>query len=173
MRKLSVVILLARTIPAIAFLIPWYMIVSALRLTDTYIAVAMSHMVISMPFCIWVLTPFCENIPFVIEEAAIIDGCSPFRRFIAVILPLSSAGIITVLIMSFIFSWNNFMFAMTLSGANTRTLPPALFNFLGYSFVDWGALMAAAVIIVFPVLFIAFLTQRYIIRGLTAGAVKG
>ncbi len=173
MHKLNVIILFVRVLPAICFLIPWYMIVSALGMADTYAAVSLSHMVISLPFCVWVMVPFCEAIPTVIEEAAMIDGCSPLRRFVSIILPLSSSGLITVLIMSFIFSWNNFMYAMILSGARTRTLPLALFNFLGYSFVDWGALMAAAVIVVFPVLFIAFATQRYIVQGLTAGAVKG
>lgn len=173
MHKLNVIILFVRVLPAICFLIPWYMIVSAVGMADSYTAVSLSHMVISLPFCVWVMVPFCESIPSVIEEAAMIDGCSPLRRFVGIILPLSSSGLITVMIMSFIFSWNNFMYAMILSGARTRTLPLALFNFLGYSFVDWGALMAAAVIVVFPVLLIAFATQRYIVQGLTAGAVKG
>lgn len=173
MRKLNIVILLVRVIPSISFLIPWFMIVSWLGMADTYIALSMSHMVIALPFCIWVLIPFMESIPLGIEEAAKIDGCSPIGRIVKVVLPMSIAGLITVGIMSFIFSWNNFLFALVLSGSKTRTLPLALFNFLGYSFVDWGALMAAATIVVLPILIISFATQRYIVRGITAGAVKG
>lgn len=173
MRKLSVAILMVRVIPAISFLIPWYMIVSALRMTDTYPAVITSHLSVSLPFCIWIMTPFCDSIPLVIEESATIDGCAPLRRLLVIIFPLAMPGLITVAIMAFISSWNNFMYAMVLAGANTRTLPLTLYNFLGYSFVDWGALMAAATIIVFPVLLIAFTMQRYIIKGLTTGAVKG
>lgn len=173
MRWLSVTILMVRVIPAISFLIPWYMIVSSLGMTDSYTAVILSHMSASLPFCIWIMSPFCDSIPVVIEESAIIDGCAPLRRLVSIIFPLAVPGLITVTIMAFISSWNNFMYAMVLSGAKTRTLPLTLYNFMGYSFVDWGALMAAATVIVFPVLIIAFSMQRYIIKGLTAGAVKG
>ena len=173
MRWLSVTILMVRVIPAISFLIPWYMIVSRLGMTDTYQAVILSHLSSSLPFCIWIMVPFCDTIPQEIEESAIIDGCSPIRRLLEIILPLAVPGMITVAIMAFISSWNNFMYAMVLAGSRTRTLPLTLYNFIGYSFVDWGALMAAATVIVFPVLFIAFVMQRYIIKGLTVGAVKG
>ncbi len=173
MRKLNAAILMVRVIPAISFLIPWYMIVSGLGMTDTYSALILSHLSATLPFCIWVLVPFCDSIPSVIEESAIIDGCSPFRRLINIAMPLAIPGMITVAIMAFITSWNNFMYALVLAGAKTRTLPLTLYNFMGYSFVDWGALMAAACVIVFPVLLIAFSMQKFIIKGLTVGAVKG
>ena len=173
MRKLSVTILMVRVIPAISFLIPWYMMVSAVNMTDSYTAMILSHLSASLPFCIWILAPFCESIPSVIEESAIIDGCGPLRRLISIVLPLAIPGIITVAIMAFISSWNNFMYGLVLSGSKTRPLPLTLYNFMGYSFVDWGALMAAATVIVFPVLLIAFSMQKFIIKGLTVGAVKG
>jgi multiple sugar transport system permease protein len=89
------------------------------------------------------------------------------------VLPISGPGIITGSIMAFVFSWNNFMFSMILTGVHTKTLPVAIFNFLSYSEVNWGGLMAASVIITLPVLILALVTQKYIVRGLTAGAVKG
>jgi len=90
-----------------------------------------------------------------------------------IVLPISGPGIITASILAFIFSWNNFMFSVILTGAHTKTLPVAIFNFVAYSEINWGGLMAASVIITLPVLILALLTQKYIVRGLTAGAVKG
>ncbi|NLJ40221.1 MAG: carbohydrate ABC transporter permease [Clostridiales bacterium] len=173
MDKLSAAILFVRVIPAITFLIPWFIVVSKLGITDTFFVVSLSHMILSLPFTVWIMTPFFESIPIELEEAAMIDGCAPFGRFFKVSLPITRSGIITVTIMSFIYSWNNFMYAMVLSGKNTKTVPIAIFNFVGYSFVDWGAMMAAAVAITSPILILSLLTQKYIIKGLTSGAVKG
>lgn len=102
-----------------------------------------------------------------------VDGSTRSGAFLRVLLPLTGPGILTSSILSFVFSWNNFMFAVVLTGARTRTLPIAVFNFLSYSEINWGGLMAAAVVITVPILVIALVAQRYIIAGLTAGAVKG
>ena len=172
LQKLNILVLLVRVIPSITFLIPWFIVVSRLGIVDTYFVVSLSHMVLSLPFTIWILVPFFEGIPLSLEESAMLDGCTAWGRFWRIALPLARAGIITVVIMSFIFSWNNFMYSMVLSGNRTRTVPLAIFNFVGYSFVDWGTLMAAAVTITFPILILSLATQKYIVKGLTAGAVK-
>ncbi len=170
---LGVLLLTARIVPGIIFMIPWYIVFSRLGLTDSYWPLILSHMVVGLPFIAWIMIPFFESLPKELEEAARIDGSSIFGVFMRIALPLAVPGIITASIMAFIFSWNNFMFSLVLSGDHTRTLPVAIFNFISYSSVDWGGLMAAAVIITLPVLVITLFVQRYIVAGLTAGATKG
>ncbi len=130
-------------------------------------------MLVGMPFIIWVMISFYEGLPGELEEAARVDGCTIQGAFLRIMLPLSMPGVVTASILSFIFSWNNFMFSLVLSGDKTKTLPIAVFNFLSYSEINWGGLMAAAVIITMPILIIALVLQRYIISGVTMGAVKG
>lgn len=170
---LGLVILMVRFIPGITFLIPWYVIFSKLGLVDTHFALSLSHLLINLPFIIWIMIPYFDSLPKELEEAAIVDGSSILGLFFRIILPLSVPGIITASLLSFIFSWNNLVFSMALAGGNTQTLPLAIFNFISYAAIDWGALMAAAVLITVPILLISLLTQRFIIQGLTAGAVKG
>ena len=170
--KLALAILVARIIPGITFLIPWFMLFSRLRMVDTYTSMILAHMLVGLPFIIWVMTPFFEGLPVELEQAAMIDGASRQGAFFGVLLPLTGPGVITSSILSFVFSWNNFMFGVVLTGARTKTLPVAVFNFMAYSEINWGGLMAAAVVITLPVIVIALVAQKYIIQGLTAGAVK-
>ncbi|MCU9613286.1 carbohydrate ABC transporter permease [Caldibacillus lycopersici] len=172
-QKLGFVILIARIIPGISFMIPWFIIFTKLNLTDSYTALVLSHMLVGLPFIIWIMIPSFEGLPAELEDAARVDGCTLQGAFVKVLLPLVMPGIITSSLMSFILSWNNFMFALVLSGEKTKTLPIAIFNFMSYSEINWGALMAAAVIITFPIIIISLFVQRYIISGVTAGAVKG
>jgi multiple sugar transport system permease protein len=130
-------------------------------------------MLVTLPFIVWVMVPFFESIPRELEEAARVDGASIPQAFVRIILPISGPGIVTGAILAFVFSWNNFMFSLQLATNNTKTVPVAIYNFIGYAQIDWGGLMAAAVVITLPVLLLALVTQRYVIRGLTAGAVKG
>ncbi|HYF95371.1 MAG TPA: carbohydrate ABC transporter permease [Symbiobacteriaceae bacterium] len=171
--SLGFTILVARIVPGITFLIPWFMIFSRLKMVDTFQALILSHMLVTMPFVVWVMIPFFEGIPGDLVEAARVDGCTEQSAFVRVVLPISGPGIITGSILAFVFSWNNFMFSVILTGIHTKTLPVAIFNFLTYTEINWGGLMAASVIITLPVLVLALLTQKYIVRGLTAGAVKG
>jgi multiple sugar transport system permease protein len=170
---LGLVLLTARIIPGITLLLPWHILFSRIGLHGSYIALIASHIFVSMPFVVWVMVPFFEALPTEIEESARIDGATMVGTFIRIVLPLATPGIITAGIMSFIFSWNNFMFALMLSSDETRTLPVAIFNFMSYSSIDWGGLMAAAVLITLPVLIVTIFMQRYIVSGLTAGAMKG
>ena len=169
----SFTILVARIVPGITFLIPWFMIFSRLGLVDTMLAVILAHMLVTMPFVVWVMIPFFEGIPGDLIEAARVDGCTEQYAFVRVVLPISGPGIITGSILAFVFSWNNYMFSAILTGLHTKTLPVAITGFLSYSEINWGGLMAASVVITLPVLILAMATQKYIVRGLTAGAVKG
>jgi len=173
MEKLGVIILLSRIIPAISLLIPFFMLFSKMQLIDTYLVLILSHMLIGLPFTVWIMISFFEAMPHEIEEAGLIDGCSVNGVFLRIVLPISGSGIVTASLLSLIFSWNNFMFSVVLAGEKTKTLPIAVFNFMSYSEIDWGGLMAAACIITLPMLLIALIAQRYIVSGFAAGAVKG
>ncbi|HET9494425.1 MAG TPA: carbohydrate ABC transporter permease [Chloroflexia bacterium] len=169
----GLVLLAARIVPGITFLIPWYILFSQLKMVGTYEVLILSHMLVGLPFVTWVMISFFEGLPVDLEEAGMVDGLTPIGAFFRIALPLSTPGIITGSILSFIFSWNNFMFSYILAGQNTRTLPVAIFGFISYASIDWGGLMAAAVVITIPVLVITLFVQRYVISGLTAGATKG
>lgn len=173
MKKTALFILIARLMPGISFLMPWYIIFSKLKLMDSYVALILSHVLISLPLTIWTMEPYFRSIPLEMDESAMIDGASRTRTFISIVLPLAGPGIVTATTLSFIFSWNNFMFSQVLSRQKTRTLPIAVNNFLSYASVDWGGVMAAAVFIMLPAIIITMVFQKYVIKGLTAGAVKG
>ena len=172
-KKLSVFILLARLMPGISFLVPWYIVFSRLNLMDSYTALILSHMLIALPIVVWIMTAYFETIPREMEESAMVDGATRQYAFFAIILPLSGPGIITATTLSFIFSWNNFMFSQVLSMEKTKTLPIAVYNFVSYAEVDWGGVMAAAVAIMTPAIILTMIFQKYVVKGLTMGAVKG
>ena len=172
-RKLSLFILVARLMPGISFLMPWYIIFSRLGLMDTYVALILSHMLIVLPVVVWVMSSYFSGIPVEIDESAMVDGATRQRTLVSLILPLAGPGIVTATTLSFIFSWNNFMFSQVLSMEKTRTLPIAVYNFVSYAEVDWGAVMAAAVAIMAPAIILTMIFQKYVVQGLTLGAVKG
>jgi multiple sugar transport system permease protein len=173
MRKSAMTVLLARIIPGVSLLVPWYFIFAQLEITGGYLPLILSHMFVSMPLILYIMMSFFEQLPEELEESGQVDGLTAIGAFLRISLRLSVPGIATATILSFIFSWNNFMFALVLSGPATKTLPVAVFDFIGYASIDWGALMAASVVVTTPIMLIALFTQRYIVSGLTAGATKG
>lgn len=172
-KKLALFILLARLMPGISFLMPWYIIFSRLNLMDTYVALVLSHMLIALPIVVWIMSSYFDSIPVELEESAMVDGATRQYAFWAIILPMSGPGIITSVTLSFIFSWNNFMFSQVLSMEKTKTLPIAVYNFVSYAEVDWGGVMAAAVAIMAPAIVLTMIFQKFVVKGLTMGAVKG
>jgi multiple sugar transport system permease protein len=173
MAKSSSVVLLARVVPGISLLVPWYFIFAQMGLMDTFGALILTHMFVGVPLVVWISTNSFYAVPLELEESCQIDGLSRIGAFVKMALPLAAPGLATSAILSIIFSWNNFLFSLVLAGANTKTLPVAVFNFISYASVDWGALMAASVVITLPVLIIAILMQRHVVSGLTGGATKG
>ena len=171
--RLGVAMLAARMAPGIAFLIPWFIVFSKLRMVDTYLAVMLTHMVVVLPLVIWVLVGFFEDLPRELEESGLIDGCGVLGVFRRIALPLARPGIVATAILGVIASWNNFIFSLVIAGNSTRTLPVAIFNFVSYDSLNWGGLTAASSLITLPVLLMAFLVQKHIVRGLTIGALKG
>ncbi|MCU1408770.1 MAG: sugar transporter permease [Microbacteriaceae bacterium] len=173
MHRSAMVVLMARIIPGVSLLVPWYFIFANLRLVGGFGVLILSHMFVALPLIVYIMISFFDSMPLELEEQAQVDGLTPIGAFARITLPLSVPGLATAGILSFIFSWNNFMFALVLSGANTKTLPVAIFNFVSYASIDWGSLMSAAVVVTVPIMVIALFTQKYIVSGLTAGATKG
>lgn len=166
-------LMLARVLPGVSLLVPWYFVFSSLGLVGGYPVLVATHVFVTLPFVVAVMAGFFDGVPEELEEAAQIDGLTKIGAFLRVALPLSVPGLATSAILAFIFSWNNFLFALVLSSQSTRTLPVAISNFTAYASVDWGGLMAASVIITLPVMLVALAAQRYVVSGLTAGATKG
>jgi multiple sugar transport system permease protein len=169
----AILTLAARMAPGTLFLLPWYVMFRQVGLIGSYTALILSHAVITLPIVIWVLLPSFDNIPRSVFEAAQVDGCSVTRILWRIALPLVGSGIAVAAILAFVFSWNYFLFALVLSNGDTKTLIAAAFNFVGEGSTQWGALMAAATLIALPPLILATLVQRWLVTGLTLGAVKG
>jgi multiple sugar transport system permease protein len=171
--KLSVVVMIARMTPGLSYLIPLFLMFRWLGLMGTLWPQIITHLVITLPIVIWVLISYFEALPIELEEAGRIDGANRWQVFRHVVLPLTRPGLTVALLLSFIFSWNNFVFGIVLAGRTTRTLPVAVYNSLTFEQVSWGPLSAAALVVVLPVLVLTIVAQKQIVAGLTSGAVKG
>ena len=173
MGKASTAILTARLLPNISLLLPYYFIFSRLQMIDTYGVLIVSHMVLSLPLIVWIMVGFFQDIPIELEEAAIVDGCTRQRCFLDVLLPVSTPGLVTCSTLAFLGSWNNFQFALILSGEKTRTLPVSLQYFVSGADIRWGRMLAATIVVIIPTIILTMALQKFIVQGMTAGAVKG
>ena len=171
--KAAVVILIARITPGLSYLIPLFLLFQWIGLTGTLAPIIITHLVITVPIVVWIMMGFFEGLPAELEEAALVDGATIWQAFRHVAMPLARPGITVATILAFIFSWNNFIFAMVLAGRETRTLPVAVNNMLTFEQISWGPLSAAALLVTAPVLLLTLLAQKQIVAGLTAGGVKG
>lgn len=169
----ATVTLFARMAPGTLFLLPWFVMFSQLGLIGTYRVLILTHAVITVPVALWALLPHFDAMPRELVESAQIDGCRPLSILTRVALPVVLPGVIVAAILSFVFSWNYFLFALALAGVDTRTAIVASFNFIGEGVTNWGGLMAAATLIALPPLVLTLLIQRRLVAGLAAGAVKG
>jgi len=171
--KAAVLILIARVTPGLSFLVPLFLLFQWLGLIGTLTPLVITHLVITVPIVVWVMIGFFEGLPGELEEAALVDGATIWQAFLHVAMPLARPGIMVAMILSFIFSWNNFIFGVVLAGRETRTLPVAVYNVLTFEQISWGPLAAAALVVTAPVLILTLLMQKEIVAGLTAGGVKG
>jgi multiple sugar transport system permease protein len=170
--KLAGVIMIARMTPALSFLIPLFIAFQWLGLINTIWALVITHLVITIPIIVWVMMGTFEGLPQDLEDAALIDGATLWQSFRLVAVPLSRPGIVVATILSFIFSWNNFIFGVVLGGKDTKTLPVAVYSVLTFEQLSWGPLAAAALLVSAPVLIVTIIAQRQIVVGLTAGGLK-
>lgn len=168
--------LLARMAPGVLFVVPLFMfsiqIGAPSNVPLNFLLLIGAHLIITLPLCIWLLIPFFEEIPLSLEEAAMIDGCSVWQRFFRIALPMAVPGLAVAVILSFIFSWNYFLFALALSNSDTLPLTVIAFNFIGQGSSDYGGLMAATTIISLPAFLLTIFAQRWLVRGISGGAVK-
>jgi multiple sugar transport system permease protein len=166
---LMFIIMFLQMAPWIVLLLPWYIIFKQLGLYDTYIGLVLSNLTYMIPFTVWLMLGFFEDIPLEVEEAAWLDGCSRLGTFIRVVVPLAKGGIITVCTLGFMFTWNIFLFPRVLSGYKTKTLPVMIYGFLADNSLDFGPLAAAAILITLPVIVFVLFNQRYFREGVALG----
>ncbi|HEX9764750.1 MAG TPA: carbohydrate ABC transporter permease, partial [Candidatus Acidoferrales bacterium] len=160
--------------PAIANVAPLYLLFIRLGLRDNPVAIVLAHSVFALPFAIWMLTNFFQEIPDDLYRAARVDGCSHLGILRHVVLPLAAPSLLSVGLLVFIFSWNEFLYAFTLTATErSRTLPVAIALFPGLHELPWGEIAAASVLATLPVVALVLIFERRIVSGLTAGAVKG
>ncbi|HET8622020.1 MAG TPA: carbohydrate ABC transporter permease [Gemmatimonadales bacterium] len=160
--------------PQISVVSPLYLLLRELRLINTYPGLVLPYLTFAMPLTVWLLVGFFRQLPAELEEAAMVDGAGRLRAFLEVIVPLAVPGIATTAILTFVYSWNEFLFALSFTlGPERQTVPVAIALFRGQYQVPWGQILAAAVVATAPVTLLVLAFQRRIVQGLTAGAVKG
>jgi multiple sugar transport system permease protein len=160
----------SRGLPTMALIIPFFIIFRNLKVIDTVWALIISHNVFTLPMTIWVLKEYFATVPVDLEEMAMIDGAGRLRAFVSVVLPISGPGLVAAGLMAFLESWSEFFYALCLT--NQLTFPPQLAGFQRLEQVNWGALAAAGVLGVIPPVLLALVFQRYLVAGLSRGAVK-
>jgi multiple sugar transport system permease protein len=159
-------------VPVLTLLGPWYVAFRDLGLYDTRAALVLTHVTINLPMTVWLMTAFLREIPPEIEEAARVDGCTPLAAFLRVVLPLALPGLVAAGILAFVFSWNEFPVALTLTSRQTATVPVAIARFAQQYETQHAQMAAASMLSTIPAMLLMFFGQRFVVRGLTLGAVK-
>jgi multiple sugar transport system permease protein len=170
--RLASWILSLRMLPPVAAVLPVFLVFSALHLVDQFYGVALAYAFFNLPFIIWLLKIYFQDVPEEIEQAALVDGASRLQSFFRITIPLSTPGIATTFILALAASWNEFLMASQLATFNTRTLPVLIASFIWDRNMQWGFATASAVLSAVPMIIIGLFIQRYIVRGLSFGAVK-
>lgn len=170
--KILIFVLLSRMTPQIVLVVPFFFIARKLGISDTYLALIGMGSFLAIPFVIWMMRGFFAEIPVELEEAAMVDGCSRFNTIRCILLPLVAPGFAATAILCSLLVWNEFLFALILSGSNTRTLPVLVNMFVSEKCIDWGTMSAAGVVTVLPLIVFGLLAQKHLVRGLTMGSIK-
>lgn len=165
-------LLSTRMTPPVAMLIPFFVLYYQLGLLDTHLGLILAHVTLNLSIVVWLLRGFFAELPREIEEAAALDGDTHFRIFWRITLPLARPGMISVGILIFLLSWNEFLFALVLGDAVVRTVPVGLYGFIGYQTIAWAELSASASLLILPIIIFILIFQRHLIRGLTMGAYR-
>jgi multiple sugar transport system permease protein len=165
-------ILSIRMMPPVAAIIPLYIIMKNLHLLDTPWCLVIVYLTFNLPFVVWMMKGFFEDVPREIEEGALIDGCSDFGVFRKVALPLAAPGLAATAILVFIFSWNEFLFALILTGTKAVTLPVGIIGYMKETGINWGYMTAGGTLALIPVIVFTVLVQKHLVKGLTFGALK-
>lgn len=166
-------VLATQMLPPVGLVIPYFLVLRRIGWTDTYQGLVLVYLTFALPFAIWLLVSYFEEIPREMEEAALLDRAGRLRTLWHVVLPQAKGGIAVTLIFVFLNSWNEFLFAVVLGGNTVRTVTVAMFNFISLEQTQWAKLAAAAMAGMAPVIVLGLLAQKHIVKGLTVGAVKG
>jgi len=165
--------LIPQMLPPITIIVPLYVLFNSMKLIDTIWALVISYLTFSIPLSIWMMTGFFADVPRELEESAMIDGCTRLGALFRVSLPIVAPGLAATAILSFIYCWNEFLYAVILTGRDARTLPVTITSFMTNKSILWGRIAASGSLVLVPVLIFALLAQRYLVRGLSRGAIKG
>jgi multiple sugar transport system permease protein len=166
-------VLATQMLPPVGLIIPYYLALQRVGGLDTYAGMIAIYLTFSLPFAIWLMVSYFEDVPFEMEEAALLDRAGRLRALWHVILPQVRGGIAVTTIFVFLNAWNEFLFAVVLGGNRVRPVTVAMFNFISVEQTQWARLAAAAMVAMAPVIVLGLLAQRHIVKGLTVGAVKG
>ncbi len=171
--RISLWILATRMAPPIAFTLPYFLIYRHAGLLDTRTGLVLIYLTFNLSLVVWMMRSFFDATPRSLDEAAWIDGAGVWDAFLRINLPLAAPGLAATAIFCFLFSWNDFFFALILTRAEAVTAPVAVVNFLNYEGWEWGKIAAAGTMVMLPVLVFSLLVRRHLVRGLTAGAISG
>jgi multiple sugar transport system permease protein len=172
-RFLGAFLLFSRMVPPVIFIIPLFLYYYHLHLVGTYTGMTLAYMTGLLPFTVWMTAAYFQDVPVELEEAARVDGCSRVRAFWRVALPLASPGVVSVGLLVAIAAWSEYFIPLILGNESTTPATVGIVNLIGVDTINWGAMAAGALTLVVPVFIATLLAQRNLIRGLTAGAVKG
>jgi len=166
-------VLVMRMAPRAVLVVPYYLLMQRMGLLDTYTGLLIAYVSFALPFSIWLLIGFFVDAPVDVEEAALIDGCSPLGVLLRIVIPIAAPGLVVAAIFSFLVAWNEFLFALILSGVEAKTLPVVIAGLNTDAGPLYGEMSAAAVMVMLPNVVMTVVLQRYLVKGLTLGAVKG
>jgi multiple sugar transport system permease protein len=171
--ELAEFILSTKMLPAIVVVVPLLQVYKLLHLLDTYAGLIIAHVLVVLGLIVWVMRSFFDALPIEVEEAAYVDGASPIRTLLQIVLPSAAPGLVTVAALALMLSWNELFFSITLTSLNVRTLPVFMgTEYVGFLAVDWGKLSAAGLLATLPVVALVISLQKYLVRGLSMGAVR-
>ncbi|MGB9521437.1 MAG: carbohydrate ABC transporter permease, partial [Anaerolineales bacterium] len=157
--------LIPQMLPPITIIVPLYVVFNGLNLLDTRWALVISYLTFTIPLAIWMMVGFFEDVPIELEEAAMIDGCTRPGALLRVSLPIAAPGLAATAILAFLYCWNEFLYAVILTGRNARTLPVTITSFMTNKAILWGRIAASGSMVLIPVLIFALVAQRYLVRG--------
>lgn len=170
---LNLWILASRMAPPIAFTIPYFLVYRHLGLLDTRTGLVLIYLTFNLSLVVWLMRSFFDATPRALEEAAWIDGASLVQAFLRIVVPLAAPGLAATAILCFLYAWNDFFFALILTRTEAMTAPVAVVNFMNYEGWEWGKIAAGGTLVMLPVLLFSFVVRNFLVRGLTAGALKG
>jgi multiple sugar transport system permease protein len=172
-KHLSFWIISTRMAPIAAVVLPLFLMFRELGLIDSILGLVLAYLTFDLPFAIWLMSAFFAELPPSLEESALVEGCTRWQAFRHVVLPLTKSGLVTTFVLCLVFAWNDYAFALVFSGPNSQTLPIAANQLVTQAGIDWGQLTAIGTFVVVPMILAGLAVRRWLVTGLTLGAVTG